>query len=65
MKILRVAKEFNDAFIWGNGNLGDFDNYIESLVKLWVFFDVKEQGFLFAIQIKQSGRKENGVERSF
>ena len=57
MKSLRVTKEFDDPFIWGNGNLGNFDNYNESLIKLQVFVDVKEQGFLFPIQIKQKWKK--------
>lgn len=57
MKSLRVTKEFDDPFIWDNGNLGNFDNYNESLIKLRVFVDVKEQGFLFPIQIKQKWKK--------
>lgn len=57
LKSLRVTKEFDDPFIWDNGNLGNFDNYNESLIKLRVFVDVKEQGFLFPIQIKQKWKK--------
>ena len=65
MKGLRVTTEFDDPFTWGNGNLGNFDNYSESLVKLRVFFDVKEQGFCPLFKSSKSARKVDGVERTF
>ena len=65
MKGLRVTTEFDDPFTWGNGNLGNFDNYSESLVKLRVFFDVKEQGFCSLSKSSKSARKVDGAERTF
>ena len=65
MKSLRVTKEFDDTFIWSNGNLENFDNYNESLVKLRVFLDVKEQGFCSLSKSSKSARKVDGAERTF
>ena len=65
MKGLRVTTEFDDPFTWNNGNLRNFDNYNESLVKLRVFFDVKEQGFCPLFKSSKSARKVDGVERTF